>query len=428
MPVFVEADLGELPGRPRDRSSSGRASCSAGRGSGRTRSTSSRPAASSSSRGCPAGARSSWRASAQGDVVGELALLDGGARTATVRALEPTRVLRLGAGRVPRARRPARRGRARAAAAADRARLPAAARASPRARRLAARAAAPVRTARRASRPSSPALEYLRRLPFFRGFEPESAGRRARARARGACIARSDGARRRGRAAARARVTLNGAVEEAIRRGGSAIRVALAGPGRGFGYAGAARRRRGDRNGGRARALGRARRRARRRRRAARDDAFAAAIERDVVAAIRQAERPQARLAAGASVKHRCKRHARRVKPDQAPLGPPLRRARRLASARPTPSTRPLARPPGQSERGNLTLRLLSSLIMGVLGAGLLAAAGVAVHARARARRDGRRRRTAAARCGSTRGTTSTTSTRRCRTSRTRSSCRTRRS
>ncbi len=94
-------------------------------------------------------------------------------------------------------------------------------------------------------------------------------------------------------------VTLNGAVEEAIRRDGCAIRVALAGPGRGFGYAGLIA-------GGDATAAAAARERsvvlvvspAELEAQLA-IESFAAAVERDVVAALRQAERPQARLAAG---------------------------------------------------------------------------------------------------------------------------------
>ena len=230
------------------------------------------------------------------DVLGELALLDGGARTATVRALEPTRVLRLGRGEfntLVRSRDPGAR--------ALRRRLT----------ELACRRLSERHVVLAASLPADgggvepvvgepaelPALEYLRRLPFLRGLEPEELDEvltRARVeRFAPEQVLVAEGAWSRGLF-----VTLNGAVDEAIRRGGSAIRVALAGPGRGFGYATALA-------GGEATATA-----------AARErsvvlvldpeavtellalDGFAGALERDVVAAVRQAERPQARLAA----------------------------------------------------------------------------------------------------------------------------------
>ena len=138
-----------------------------------------------------------------------------------------------------------------------------------------------------------PAQGYLRRLPFFRHYDAEEVDdllRRAsfeRVDPRALLVAEGE----RPRALF---VTVNGAVEEVIRRDGGAIRVALAGPGRAFGYTGSIA-------GGTATASAAARERsvvlvvdpdelA--------SDAFASAIGRDVVVALRQAERPQARLAA----------------------------------------------------------------------------------------------------------------------------------
>jgi CRP-like cAMP-binding protein len=96
-------------------------------------------------------------------------------------------------------------------------------------------------------------------------------------------------------------VTLNGAVEESIRRGTSAIRVQLAGPGRGFGYASLLA-------GGEATTTAVARERSlvlvvdpAELDALLSTVAFAEAVERDVVGALRQAERPQARLAASHS-------------------------------------------------------------------------------------------------------------------------------
>lgn len=93
-------------------------------------------------------------------------------------------------------------------------------------------------------------------------------------------------------------VTLNGAVEEAIRRDTNAIRTALLGPGRAFGHAGLLA-------GHTATADAVARERsvvlvveADQLERELTDDAFATAIEEQTVAGLRQAQRPQARLAA----------------------------------------------------------------------------------------------------------------------------------
>lgn len=142
-----------------------------------------------------------------------------------------------------------------------------------------------------------PPVDYLLRLPFFRRFDAETL-ERVLARARVTRYAPEEVLVAEGESPSALRVTLHGAVDEAIRRGGSAIRVALAGPGRGFGYAALVA-------GVTATATAAARERSvvlELERDAVEAllalDVFAGAVERDVVAAVRQAERPQARLAA----------------------------------------------------------------------------------------------------------------------------------
>jgi CRP-like cAMP-binding protein len=100
-------------------------------------------------------------------------------------------------------------------------------------------------------------------------------------------------------------VTLDGAVEEVIRRGGRAIRVGLAGPGRAFGYVGLIDGRPAPVSATtRERALLLVVSRTQ-------FDAlfygstissygFFEAVERDLMTALRQADRPQARLATAA--------------------------------------------------------------------------------------------------------------------------------
>ena len=82
-----------------------------------------------------------------------------------------------------------------------------------------------------------PDRAYLLRLPFFRDFGAneldELLARASVERVAPGAVLVAEGERPRALF-----VTLNGAVEEVIRRDGGAIRVALAGPGRGFGYAG----------------------------------------------------------------------------------------------------------------------------------------------------------------------------------------------
>ena len=230
-----------------------------------------------------------------GDVVGELALLDSGLRTAGVRALEPTRLLRLGrvefralvVSRNPSARLLRRRITEIACA-----------RLLQRHRTLSSTlpGAFVHAVATRGATARPPDLEYLRWLPFFREYraaelEQLLASASVERVPRGAVLVTE------GEVSAALFVTLNGAVEEVIRRQGGSIRVALAGPGRGFGYAGLLAR-------GAATATAIARERSvvlavapRELERQLREDPFASAVERDVVGALRQAERPQARLA-----------------------------------------------------------------------------------------------------------------------------------
>jgi CRP-like cAMP-binding protein len=234
-----------------------------------------------------------------GDAFGELALLDGGPRSATVRALEPTRVLRLGRAdfdALVRGRDASSRSLRRELTELACRRL------RERHRALAASLPGdPVEAHGLVGKPADPpARSYLLRLPFLRGFEPDGLDDvLARARVERYSPGRAvlaEGERPRGFF-----VTLNGAVEESIRRGTSAIRVQLAGPGRGFGYASLLA-------GGEATTTAVARERSL----VLVVDpaeldvllstvAFAEAVERDVVGALRQAERPQARLAASHS-------------------------------------------------------------------------------------------------------------------------------
>ncbi|MGH3104384.1 MAG: cyclic nucleotide-binding domain-containing protein [Gaiellaceae bacterium] len=230
-----------------------------------------------------------------GEVLGELALLDGGLRSATVRSLEPTRVLRLGGAEFH-----ALVGGRDEGARALRRRLAelACARLRERHRALAASLTGELAavTAARGQAAQPPERAYLLGLPFFREYEGDAldellAHASVERVAPGAVLV-AEGDRPRALFD-----TLNGAVEEAIRRAGSAIRVALAGPGRGFGYAGLIA-------GGAATATAAARERAivlavepGELEGLLANDSFAAAITRDVVRAVRQAERPQARLA-----------------------------------------------------------------------------------------------------------------------------------
>jgi CRP-like cAMP-binding protein len=239
-----------------------------------------------------------------GEVIGEMALVDGGMRAATVRALEPTSTLFLGraeflalvsrldptafiikrrvAGLV--CERLRRRhevltgwlgGNGRVATPAD---------------------AAPAELVP-ARAPDDP---YLARLQFFRGFEPR---RRAElvGRCRTVLVPSHRVLLREGAEPETAFVTLNGAVEELLGSGRRRIRVRLAGPGRAVGYLGILDGRPSPVTvATRERALLLA---VQRTTFAELFDgatplshAFLDAVERDLVAALRLAEHPQARL------------------------------------------------------------------------------------------------------------------------------------
>jgi CRP-like cAMP-binding protein len=231
-----------------------------------------------------------------GEVLGELALLDGGVRTASVRALEPARVLGLRRAQLRslvvsgnESARPLRRRLLELACS----------RLCERHRALAARLSGePVAAAARPGcndRP--PDASYVSRLPFFAGrsradVDELLASASVERVERGVVLA-AENEQPRGLF-----VTLNGAVEEVIRRDGGAIRVGLAGPGRAFAHAVLV-------EDDRATATAAARERSvvlvlepRGLEPRFSNDAFATAVERDVVHALRQAERPQARLAA----------------------------------------------------------------------------------------------------------------------------------
>jgi CRP-like cAMP-binding protein len=161
----------------------------------------------------------------------------------------------------------------------------------------------PVSTPRRSDGGQLPREDYLLRLPFFRNLDRASAEDVVRRGiivdvAPGHVVA-AEGAPARG-----CWITLNGAVEELIRRGDHVIRVSLAGPGHAFGYLGLVD--------GRPETVAAA---TRERSRllflppnefdqlfdpaALSATAFREAIQRDLVRAVRASWRPQARLAVG---------------------------------------------------------------------------------------------------------------------------------
>jgi CRP-like cAMP-binding protein len=236
-----------------------------------------------------------------GEVLGEIPLLDGGQHTATARAVEPTTLLSLG--------RPdfvALTSRRHPTAFAVKRRLCGVV--AQRLRRQLAALAASL-PGERGTPPDpaelepaeTPPADYLRRLPFFRALAPDeldevlAAGHVARCVPGRTLVAEGAGS-------PGCLVTLNGAVEQVIARGQRQIRVGLAGPGRAFGYEGmldgepapvtAATRERtvllvvprpaferlfqGQSAG---------------------SHAFLEAVQRDLMAALRQAHRPHARLA-----------------------------------------------------------------------------------------------------------------------------------
>jgi CRP-like cAMP-binding protein len=240
----------------------------------------------------PGGRESTLASVGPREVLGELALLDGGVRTASVRALEPARLVRLGytefQALVLRRDECARILRRRLTELAC-------SRLRERHRALAATLpGAPVPAVAAVGEVTDPpGRAYLRRLPFFRHYGADEFDEfLQRVSVERVVVGTTLVAE--GEPPRALFVTLNGAVEEVIRRDGGAIRVALAGPGRAFGYAGVVA-------GGAATASAVARERslvlvADRRELDAHE--FAAAIGHDVVDALRQAERPQARLAA----------------------------------------------------------------------------------------------------------------------------------
>lgn len=238
-----------------------------------------------------------------GQVVGELALVDGGTRAATVRALEPTAALFFG-----RADFLALASRLDPTAFALKRRLAAIVCERLRNRlevlsgSLDEHDAAPEAPTDELVAFPAPDERYLVRLPFFRAFAPlQLPGLLAACRTLEVPAYRV--LLRAGAPAGVAYVTLNGAVEEVLGWGRRRIRVRLAGPGHAAGYVGLL-------DGGpspvtvatRERALllalpaatfaelfdGAT----------ALSYAFVEAVQRDLIAALRQAERPQARLAA----------------------------------------------------------------------------------------------------------------------------------
>jgi CRP-like cAMP-binding protein len=178
----------------------------------------------------------------RGDALGEMPLLDGGSHSATARVIEPTRLLALS-----RADFAALVSRSHPTAFALKRRIAAVACA-----RLRAQLAALVeslgddgalqRPPEISAQPIAdlefcgpPDSGYVRRLAMFRSFDSLAlwgfltAGRYARCPAGRTLIAE-------GAATAACYLTINGAVEKVIVRGGRRIRVGLAGPGQAFGY------------------------------------------------------------------------------------------------------------------------------------------------------------------------------------------------
>jgi CRP-like cAMP-binding protein len=248
-----------------------------------------------------------------GEVLGEIPLLDGGLRTGTVRALEPTTALFLA-----RADFTALVSRLHPTAFAIKRQIVRLACERLRASHGRLVATLGGGTAEDAIQPEPlqeagpedlpqgrlPDPEYVLRLPFFRAYgEPEyvellNTCRLAVVPARSLILGE-------GSSTDACCITLNGAIEEVIRRGHHVVRVRLCGPGRAFGYAGlidglpssvsvATRERslllvvpRGPFetlfHGGTISSY-----------------SFFNAIEHDLMAALRQAQAPQARLAAAA--------------------------------------------------------------------------------------------------------------------------------
>lgn len=243
-----------------------------------------------------------------GGVLGEIPLLGGGRRWATVRALEDSRFVFLG-----RPEFGALVSGASAGALVVRRRLLALVCARLRDRHMAladslggdppGEGERPLSTPKRRRHLTAPPADYLLRLPFFRGLDWVSADEVVR---RGMIVdlpnSRSVAAE--GALASGCWITLNGAVEELIRRGDRVIRVSLAGPGHAFGYVGLI-------DGGPDTVAAATRERSRLLflppqefdrlfdPAALAATGFREAIQRDLVRALRASWRPQARLAVG---------------------------------------------------------------------------------------------------------------------------------
>jgi CRP-like cAMP-binding protein len=244
-----------------------------------------------------------------GGVLGEIPLLGGGRRWATVRVLEDSRLLFLGrpefgalvSGASPGALIVRRR---LVALVCDRLRQRHEALAGWLGGEPRVQAEPPTATPPRRGGARPPRDEYLLRLPFFRKLDRTSAVDVVR---RGvmvdlpvSSVVAAEGALANG-----CWITLNGAVEELIRRGDRVIRVSLAGPGHAFGYLGLID--------GRPASVAAATRERSRLLFLPPDEfealfnatalgagAFREAIQRDLVRALHASWRPQARLAVGA--------------------------------------------------------------------------------------------------------------------------------
>ncbi len=241
-----------------------------------------------------------------GDVMGEVPLLGGGSRSATVRAVSACSLLFLDRAefnaqmlsRRPGALELRRRIVRIACARLRRAHATLAASLGPAAGEAAPRDEPPPAPA------ELPPLRYLARLPLFIDLEAPliaelCAGADVLSVPRGRVLLRA------GDEPACCHVTLRGAVEEVLRGGDGMIRAGFAGPGRAFGYLGLL-------DGGPATATSIAREpsvvlaigaaafaeRLRAEDRASL--AFAAAVERDLIGTLRDAERPKAQLAIAA--------------------------------------------------------------------------------------------------------------------------------
>lgn len=238
-----------------------------------------------------------------GEILGELPLLAGGARAATVRAVEPTTVLVLDAARFralltsfdPAATALRRRLLEIVCARLRRAHEDLA--------EMLGGGAAP-RAERAVGTPTDlPADGYLGCLEFFRDFGRDAL-RDVVAQAEIVAVGRGDVILPEGARATGCVVTLNGVLEELVRRGDRGVRVRLAGPGLATGYVGLI-------DGSTSSVQVSARERSRlavlapeafnalfdARTRTGR--AFVEALQRDLVGALRLAQRPQARLAVG---------------------------------------------------------------------------------------------------------------------------------